>query len=30
MDEPSSALDPISEHEMHKNMLEAAKDKRLY
>jgi ATP-binding cassette subfamily B protein len=27
MDEPSSALDPISEHEMHKNMLEAAKDK---
>lgn len=29
MDEPSSALDPISEHEMHLNMLEAAKDKTI-
>lgn len=27
MDEPSSALDPISEYEIHNNMMEAAKDK---
>ena len=27
LDEPSSALDPISEYEMHKNMLEAARNK---
>ncbi|HBN83318.1 MAG TPA: ABC transporter ATP-binding protein [Clostridiales bacterium] len=27
LDEPSSALDPISEHNMHENMLAAAKDK---
>ena len=27
MDEPSSALDPVSEYEMHKHMLEASEDK---
>lgn len=27
MDEPSSALDPISEYEIHNNMMDAAKDK---
>ena len=26
LDEPSSALDPIAEHKMYKNMLEACKD----
>jgi ATP-binding cassette subfamily B protein len=29
MDEPSSNLDPMSEHELYKNMIEAAKDKTM-